>query len=51
MKKNMIVGMAEVIDNEGNILTEVEIVIHEDLEKANFWNYLSKNLRLITSGR
>ncbi len=51
MKKNTIVGMAEVIDNEGNILTEVEIVIHEDLEKANFWNYLSKNLRLITSGR
>ncbi len=51
LKKDTVVGLAEVLDSDGNIIKEVEIIIHEDLESADFWNYLKKNLKLITSGK
>lgn len=50
--KNMtIVGKVDIIDSNGNIIKEADIIVKENIEKANFWNYLSKNLKLITSGR
>ncbi len=50
LKKGSKVGIAEIIDNEGNILKEIDIVIKEDLVKASFSDYLKKNLKNITSG-
>lgn len=51
VKKGEIIGQAEIIDNEGNIIKEVDITINEDIEKATFWNYLKNNLQVITSGK
>ncbi|MCX4253749.1 MAG: D-alanyl-D-alanine carboxypeptidase [Bacilli bacterium] len=51
INKNTVVGTVEIIDNEGDIVREVDIIIKEELEKANFWNYLRRNLKLITSGK
>lgn len=51
LKKDTVIGKAEIIDNEGNIVRDVDIVIKEDLEKANFWNYLKNNLKLVTCGK
>ncbi len=50
-KAGEVVGKAEVIDSNGNIMSEVDIIIKDDLVKANFWDYLKKNLKLITSGK
>jgi len=51
LKKDSEVGTAEIIDNEGNIIKEVKIIIKEDIVKANFWDYLKMNLKTITSGK
>ncbi len=50
-KKNSVVGTAEIIDNEGNIIAEQDIIIKEDLEKAGFFDYLKYNLKTITGGK
>lgn len=51
VNKDEIVGMAEVIDSNGNIVREVELVVREDVVKANFWDYLKKNVKIITAGK
>lgn len=51
IKKDSEVGTAEIIDNEGNIIKEVKIIVKEDIVKANFWDYLKMNLKAITSGK
>ncbi|MCM1052802.1 MAG: D-alanyl-D-alanine carboxypeptidase [Ruminococcus sp.] len=51
LNKDSEVGTAEIIDNEGNIIKEVPIIIKEDLLKANFWDYLKQNIKVITSGK
>jgi len=49
-KKNTVVGTAEIIDNEGNIIAEKEVIIKEDIVKAGFLDYLKRNFKFITSG-
>lgn len=49
-KAGSVVGTAEIIDSDGNILDEVEIIIKEDLEKAGFLDYLKQSFKIITSG-
>lgn len=51
VKKDSVVGTVEVIDNNGNIIKEEEIVVKEDILKANFWDYLKKNMGIITGGK
>ncbi len=51
LKANSKVGTAEIIDNEGNIIGEEDIIIKEDLKKAEFFDYFKHNLKLITSGK
>lgn len=51
IKKDTIVGTAEIIDNEGNIIAEKDIIIKEDVVKAGFFDYLKRNFKLITSGK
>lgn len=51
VKANSVVGTAEVIDGNGNIIKEEEIIVKEDILKANFWDYLKSNFKLITCGK
>ena len=50
VKSGTIVGTAEIINNEGNIINEVEVVVKENIEKAGFFDYLKQSLKFITSG-
>lgn len=45
------VGTAEIIDNEGNIIDEVDVTITKDILKANLFDYLYKNLKIVTAGK
>lgn len=51
IKKGDVVGSAEVIDNEGNIIDEVDITVLDNIEKANLLDYLLKNIKVLTSGK
>ena len=51
IKKDTIVGTAEIIDNEGNIIAEKDVIIKEDIKKAGFLDYLKRNLKTITGGK
>ena len=51
LKSNSIVGKAEIIDNEGNIINEIDLIIRKDIEKASFFDYLKRNLKVITGGK
>ena len=50
VKAGTVVGTAEIIDNNGNIVKEVEILVKEDIEKACFFDYLKQSFKFITSG-
>ncbi len=50
VKENTIIGKAEIIDNEGNIIDEVDIIVKENVEKASFIDYLKQSFEFITSG-
>ncbi len=50
-KKDTIVGTAEIIDNEGNIIAEKDVIIKEDIIKAGFFDYLKRNIKTITGGK
>ncbi len=50
IKKNTVIGNAEIIDNNGNILREVPVIIKQDIKKANFWDYFKRNIKHLTSG-
>ena len=50
VKAGTVVGTAEIIDNNGNIVKEVEILVKEDIEKAGFFDYLKQSFKFITSG-
>ncbi len=50
IKAGNVVGTAEIIDNNGNIIDEVEIIVKEDIVKAGFFDYLKQSLVFITSG-
>lgn len=50
VKAGTIVGTTEIIDNEGNIIKEADIIVKIDIEKAGFLDYLKQSFRFITSG-
>ena len=50
IKAGNVVGTAEIIDNNGNIIDEVEIIVKEDIVKAGFFDYLKQSFKFITSG-
>lgn len=50
VSKNSSVGVIEVIDNEGNIVKEDEVIVLEDILKANIFDLFNKILKSITSG-
>ncbi len=50
LKAGSVVGKAQVINNEGTIIEEINLIIKEDLIKANLFDYFKQNLKLITAG-
>lgn len=51
IKKDTVVGIAEMIDSDGNIIREVDIIVKEEVQKAGFWDYFKRNLKVVTSGK
>ncbi len=51
LKKNSTVGTAEIIDNEGNIISEIDIIVKKDVAKASFFDYLKRHMKIITGGK
>ena len=50
VKKGEKVGYLEVMDNEGNIVKEVNVVVGEDVESASFFTLFGRVLGLFTNG-
>ena len=51
IKKGDKVGVAEIIDNEGNIITKIGLTVAENVKKANLWDYFKRNLNIAFSGK
>ncbi len=51
LKKGDKVGEAEVIDNEGNLVTNIGITIADNVDKANLWDYFKRNLDIMLMGK
>lgn len=45
------VGIAEIMDNEGSLITSVGITVKSDVLKANLWDYFKRNLNVTLSGK
>ncbi len=45
-----VVGFLEVIDSNGNIVKEVDVIIKEEIQKANIWTLFNRVFSLVTSG-
>lgn len=46
-----IVGTAEMIDKDGNIIDEVDLTVTEEVKKANILDYLLRNIKIISVGK
>lgn len=51
VKVGDIVGTAEIIDSEGNIVDEVDVTVEKDIKKANIFDYMLRNLKTIGFGK
>lgn len=51
VKVGDIVGTAEIIDSEGNIVDEVDVTVEKDIKKANILDYMLRNLKTIGFGK
>ena len=51
VKKGDKVGVAEILDNEGNLITKVGITVNKDIKKANLWDYFKRNLNMLLGGK
>ena len=50
VKKGEVVGKAEILDADGKFIMEKEVTVKEDVKKANYFDYLKKNLKFTISG-
>ena len=51
VKRGDKVGVAEILDNEGNVITNVGITVSENVEKASLWDYFKRNLNMCLAGK
>ena len=51
VKPGDIVGSAEIIDGEGNIIDEVNVTVKKEIKKANLLDYLIRNIKIIGAGK
>ena len=50
LKKGDVVGKAQIKNSSNEVIKEVDIIVLENVQKANIFDYFKKNLKLITSG-
>lgn len=50
LSKNQSIGRVEVIDNEGNIVKEEDVIVKEDIEKANVFDLFNRIVAALSSG-
>ena len=50
VKVGDIVGKVQILDKNGKLITEENVTVTKDVNKANYFDYLKKNYRVITSG-
>ena len=51
VKNGDIVGRAEIIDDKGNLIDEVTVTVKEVIEKANIFDYIIRNIKILTAGK
>lgn len=51
VKHGDIVGSAEITDQDGNIIDEVDVTVKEAVKKANLFDYLLKNIKMVGAGK
>ena len=51
VKPGDIVGSAEIIDSNGNIIDEVDVTVKNEIKKANLLDYLLRNIKIACSGK
>lgn len=50
VKTGDVVGKVEIMDNDGKLIMEKDVTVVKNIEKANYFDYFKKNLKVITSG-
>ena len=50
LKKGDVVGKAQIKNSSNEVIKKVDIIVLENVQKANIFDYFKKNLKLITSG-
>ena len=51
VKKGDVVGLAQIIDDAGNIVDEVDVTVEKDVKKANILDYILRNLIVLGKGK
>lgn len=51
VKVGDIVGSAEIVDSNGNIIDEVDVTVSKNILKANILDYIIRNLKTVGSGK
>lgn len=51
IKKGDIIGSAEIIDSDGNIIDEVDVTVNNEVKKANILDYMLRNLQTVGAGK
>lgn len=50
VKTGDVVGIAEILDNDGKFIMESDVTVTNNIDKANYFDYIKKNLKVITTG-
>ena len=51
VKPGDIVGSAEIIDNDGNIIDEVDVTVKKEIKKASLLDYMLRNIQMFARGK
>ena len=51
VKNGDVVGLAQIIDDDGNIVDEVDVTVEKDVKKANILDYILRNLIVLGKGK
>ncbi len=51
IKKGEVIGKADIIDNEGSIITSIDITVKDTILKANLWDYFKRNFNVLLRGK
>ena len=51
VKPGDVVGYAEIVDDSGNIVDEVNVTVESEIKKANILDYMLKNLQVLGAGK